>query len=201
MPDGPGESADVWRRLFPRGLELWVAESDGACAAAYAASEDDTLENRTRIVVGDQGNPTDLDRWLAESGGDFDAVIDDGGHRNSLINASFYALWPALKPGGVYFIEDLSVGRAKGFDDADFVMADVMGVWIDQLLITERLDERTWGPQPTYAATEGRRRRFPLPDDVAFVHCGPNVCALGKSRRPGIRVAFPGLDVKFRAGY
>ncbi|KAH8071710.1 hypothetical protein JL721_4212 [Aureococcus anophagefferens] len=76
MPDGPGESADVWHELFPRGLDLWVAEYDAPCVAAYETSP--LKHNATRVLVGDQGDADDLRRWARDAGGAFDAVIDDG---------------------------------------------------------------------------------------------------------------------------
>jgi hypothetical protein len=178
---------------------LWVAEYDAPCVAAYEASP--LKHNATRVLVGDQGKADDLRRWARDAGGAFDAVIDDGGHRNSLLLASFRELWRHVRDGGVYFMEDLSMGRVAAFDDTngEAVMSDVMASWIDQLLITTKWDEAYWGPQPTFDAET--RRRFPLPDDVAFISCGPNACALGKSRTPGITRPFPGLRLDFRSGY
>ena len=71
-----------------------------------------------RTVTGDQGNASVLRRWRAEmGGGGFDAVIDDGGHRNSQLAATFEAFWPEVRPGGVYFLEDLHVGYASRYED------------------------------------------------------------------------------------
>ena len=69
------------------------------------------------VLTGDQGNASTLNRWLEESGGAFDAILDDGAHTNRLIKASFDVLWPALRPGGVYFLEDLHIGRHARWDD------------------------------------------------------------------------------------
>jgi hypothetical protein len=40
-------------------------------------------------------------------GGDWDVVIDDGSHISSDIITTHSALWPHLKSGGIYEIEDL----------------------------------------------------------------------------------------------
>jgi len=44
---------------------------------------------------------------------DIDFIIDDGSHRYEDILASFKLLYPKLKPGGYYFIEDLHAGQAQ----------------------------------------------------------------------------------------
>jgi hypothetical protein len=33
-----------------------------------------------KVVTGSQSNKDDLQRWIAETGGNFDVIIDDGGH-------------------------------------------------------------------------------------------------------------------------
>ena len=65
------------------------------------------------ILVGDQGDPAVLDEWIETSGGDFDIIIDDGGHSNCQIWTSFEKLWPTVKPGGLYFIEGMHAGEKK----------------------------------------------------------------------------------------
>lgn len=42
----------------------------------------------------------------------FDYVIDDGSHRLFDQIAAFDIFWPRIKPGGVYFIEDIDGGLA-----------------------------------------------------------------------------------------
>jgi demethylmacrocin O-methyltransferase len=63
--------------------------------------------DRYTFNCGDQSSPTFWACWLADHGGDLDIVIDDGGHYNDGIITSFECLWPAVKPGGFYAIEDL----------------------------------------------------------------------------------------------
>ena len=43
------------------------------------------------------------------SGGEFDVIIDDGSHRPMHQQISLVSLYPHLKPGGQYIIEDLHV--------------------------------------------------------------------------------------------
>lgn len=70
---------------------------------------------RTRIV--DQSDVQAL-RALAREEGPFDAIIDDGAHLSDAQQLSFFVLFPALKPGGLYFIEDLHFQPASEPADA-----------------------------------------------------------------------------------
>ena len=57
---------------------------------------------------GDQQNRTFLRDVLSKTGGNFDIIIDDGGHGYEQQLASFEVLFHhGLKPGGIYFIEDI----------------------------------------------------------------------------------------------
>mmetsp|Transcript_19875 Transcript_19875/g.41824 ORF Transcript_19875/g.41824 Transcript_19875/m.41824 type:complete len:288 (-) Transcript_19875:59-922(-) len=107
MSYGPGASVKLYKALFPQ-AELWEAEIVTRCVDRYRNSE--MLEG-VNILIGDQGNYDHLDRWIEESGGNFDVVIDDGGNQDCQIWNSFEKLWPEVKPGGLYFIEDLEVSR------------------------------------------------------------------------------------------
>lgn len=49
---------------------------------------------------------------LALLAGGFDIVIDDASHDPSKTDASYHMLWPYVKPGGLYVVEDC---QASGF--------------------------------------------------------------------------------------
>lgn len=55
----------------------------------------------------DQENSTELIAFIETVGQDFDIIIDDGGHTMNQQITSFKILFPALKSGGIYVIEDL----------------------------------------------------------------------------------------------
>lgn len=62
----------------------------------------------------DQSDDTMWRCWLATHGGDLDFVCDDGSHISKDIFTTFGHLWPALKPGGFYAIEDIGVSYGSG---------------------------------------------------------------------------------------
>jgi len=182
MSYGPGASARTWREVLPQ-AELWEAELDGECVK-NAGSKLDALG--IHALVGDQGNRTTLRRWVAESGGQFNAIVDDGSHRNRDIMISFRVLWPTLLPGGVYFLEDLNTGRPKRWDDTEGkrIVSDILMSWQDQFLV------KPFGSMPVhkseanlYAAS--RRDIFPKPRDAAFIFCQDSACVIGKEPARG----------------
>ena len=198
MKKGAGLSARLWRSALPE-AELWEAEVDPVCLHHH---EKTLRHQRIRTVVGDQSNVTTLRRWLAETGGAFNAIIDDGSHENRDILTTFSVLWPSVKPGGVYFIEDLQVGRHHRYDDSEGhgVVSDVIQAWIEQLLIrrsmvppTSRRAERLDGDVSEWrhardgtllhemdARALAARNAHPLPDGVAFIFCQFEACVIGK---------------------
>lgn len=169
MPYGAGASAQVWQSLFKHG-DIWFAEFNAACAKATWSAD-----ARWSYVVGDQANETALHEWIAITGDNFDFIVDDGGHSNHQIWISFAVLFEhALKPGGVYFLEDLHVGRvdpwhAGGVPGSNgSAMIDAITDWSDQLVVGSR-----GGRRSGYA--------FKLPQNIARIDCISDMCAITKN--------------------
>ena len=70
-----------------------------------------------RIYWGvNQGNPEQLRKIVKEEfSGPLDLVIDDASHMYSLTKTSFETLFPLLRPGGIYIIEDWAWAHWKDF--------------------------------------------------------------------------------------
>jgi hypothetical protein len=71
-------------------------------------------EKRIRIFKGDQTDDSFLKSVIKEIGCP-DIIIDDGSHVNEHIIASFKHLFPYLKNGGWYVVEDLQTSYWKSF--------------------------------------------------------------------------------------
>jgi len=56
----------------------------------------------------DQGNRNQLTKWAQEIGLKFDIIIDDGAHLSKEHQTSLGVLFPLVKSGGFYVIEDLA---------------------------------------------------------------------------------------------
>lgn len=94
-PDSGGASLRMWQRYFRRGL---VHGLDIVPKTVTGP--------RIMALQGDQSDAGFLDRLGAELG-PFDVVIDDGSHLNEHVRISFHALFPHVRPGGLYVVEDL----------------------------------------------------------------------------------------------
>ena len=67
------------------------------------------MPKRVTMHVCDQNDRNELVR-IARSYGQFDLIIDDGSHQAKETRTCFDALYPFLKLGGYYVIEDWAVG-------------------------------------------------------------------------------------------
>lgn len=94
-PNVGGRSAAAWREFFTQ-AEIHVVD----------------IEHKVNTVPGVtlwKGSQDDKSflTHLHHQTGDLDVIIDDASHVSSLTIASFQILWPYLKPGGLYCVEDL----------------------------------------------------------------------------------------------
>ena len=69
--------------------------------------------DRCRILRGDMGRPDDLNAVLDVVGNDLDIVIDDASHASHDQQLALGMLFPAVRPGGFYVIEDLTFQPAS----------------------------------------------------------------------------------------
>src|SRR6185503_20962416 len=66
-----------------------------------------------RAHRGDQASRLHLNRLIERIGADFDLIVDDGGHTMEQQQVSLGFLFPQLRPGGLYVIEDLHTSFAQ----------------------------------------------------------------------------------------
>ena len=102
-----GRSHRMWLEYFPNatiyGYDIFKFGVD----EFHRLQKGNPYLDRSVMFEGDQSNVEDLNRFKSEHGGDFDMIIDDGGHTMEQMQTSLNHLWDSLKPGGVYVIEDL----------------------------------------------------------------------------------------------
>ncbi len=104
-----GFSLKTWKEYFPQGKIVGIDIVDLKHLE----------EDRVSILKGSQSDTKFLIE-LNASHGPFDIIIDDGSHYSTDIKASFYCLFPLLKSGGIYVVEDLHTNyweRSSKFPD------------------------------------------------------------------------------------
>ncbi len=94
-PAKGGESLRMWKAYFPHARIFGLDVFDKSAVE----------EDRIRVFRGSQDDPAFLEQ-VVEATGPLDIVIDDGSHRNAHVIASFEALFPRLRDGGIYAVED-----------------------------------------------------------------------------------------------
>ncbi len=72
---------------------------------------------RSSLYLADQSNVKELHDVMKQIGNPMDIIIDDGGHTMKQQITSFATLWPYLRSGGIYVIEDLHTSYWKDFYD------------------------------------------------------------------------------------
>lgn len=103
----PCASLLAWAEYFPHGevvgydLDQWDAW---------------TTHPRISTFVGDQSSVADLSRFKSEVGGSFDLIIDDGSHQTAHQCLSFAHLFPLVRSGGLYIVEDCRAETLAAFD-------------------------------------------------------------------------------------
>lgn len=93
-------------------LRLWLdyfanAQVFGLDSGLYGTLGKWPASPRCHPYKGDQGNRGQLASMLVDTGGDFDLILDDGSHTMKDQQVSLACLFPAVRPGGFYVIEDL----------------------------------------------------------------------------------------------
>lgn len=107
----------------------------------------------------------------------FDVIIDDASHISSKTIASFQLLYPHLKPGGLYVIEDLQTAydvenygenEARNNPNIPGGHTHTAMDWCKRL--ADEVNSSLFPPQHR------------LGYELAFVHFYPNICFIGKAR-------------------
>jgi|SRR6478736_3311117 len=103
-PRFPGASVRMWKEYFPY---LKFVGFDINPQSRVLESAD------THVFIGDASKPEDLLSCGNSYYDNYDIIIDDGSHRSEHIINAFHMLFPFVKPGGFYIIEDLHCQQAK----------------------------------------------------------------------------------------
>lgn len=179
-----GASAKVWKEYFWReDFRLHIAdikESSGVIG-----------DSRCSVEIGNLGEQEFLRALAARP---YDIIIDDASHRTGHQILAFEILFPAVKPGGLYIVEDIHTSfsplRDKYHSESSpcafsllvLLAAYVAGSGLDHPLMhafgtpEARIEESIWNPKllgNVACAIES----------ISFIN---HACLIEKSNHPGI---------------
>jgi hypothetical protein len=152
-PDRGGNSLLMWRSYFPN-------------ATIYGLDIHEKRLDEPRIIPlqADQSDQASIERAVADCP-PFDLIVDDGSHVASHISTSFETLFPKIKPGGLYAIEDLVFAYLHDYGGGP---PGTLGTGVD--LTKSLLDHVNVGPRP-----------------IAAVHAYPGLALIERGEAPGGR--------------
>jgi SAM-dependent methyltransferase len=139
-----GASLRMWRDYFPRGQVI---------GCDLHPDRRDHAGDRIAIEIGDCGSAAFLEN-VARSHGPFDVIVDDASHIWRHQQIAFETLFPHLKPGGIFIIEDIHTSGMERYErglggptTVEWLKAavdHVVGMPYDQEVQTDRVALKRW---------------------------------------------------------
>jgi hypothetical protein len=105
-----GASLLMWYEFFPNSM---IYSIDLGTDPLYKNVSND----RIKILIADQSDENIITNYFKNIS--FDFILDDGSHLSKHHQQSFRFLWPKLKSGGYYIIEDLDTCYNRAFRETD----------------------------------------------------------------------------------
>jgi hypothetical protein len=185
-PDGGGRGYRLYKAYAPNLMyhcvEYFNITSDILNHKHLNAEEKAYLAANT--MQGDQSKPADL-RAANERYGPFDIIIDDGGHTATNQRTTFEVMFPLLKPGGTFIVEDLQTSfheRWGGGEIGQRTRTTMVAVIKD---LIAGLHYHWWADE-----SYGQKMFVPftlranLLEWVQTVDCDREICAIRKRTQP-----------------
>lgn len=104
---GPEVGGPIDRQIVSPSVQMWLEYFPRAHIYGFDISDFSHMKHpRFTFIRGDASSPEDMDR-LGSAAAGFDIIIDDGSHASYHQQLAFKHLYPRLRAGGTYIIEDL----------------------------------------------------------------------------------------------
>jgi len=177
MVYGPGKSLYIWHEYF-EGVDrdIQFIELDAKCIEKYVANATKhNVDLNTKIYTGSQSDRAFLrDEVLKKAGGNFDMIIDDGGHSMTMQRTSIEELWVAVRPGGYYVIEDLHTSTSYDLKDSTPLTTDVIKHIVESITSTLPLDPHQITADPDLTKANYAKQ-------ILSIDCASKMCVFTKA--------------------
>lgn len=126
-----GSSMKAWREIFKNALIVGLDKEP--CAAARIGGD------RLEFHIGDQRSREDCER--AANGRQFDLIVDDACHEIDANLATFGYLWPFVRPGGIYVVEECGDAAVFCAKAPEAVLVPTQGPFggVENLIVVRKL--------------------------------------------------------------
>lgn len=172
MAYGPGHSLKLWRDLLPQ-ASISVVEVNATCMEHW---KDKVVEiGRGQVYVGSQDSDELLTAITTDAALDglYDVIVDDGSHVGQHVLKAHSKLWHALKPGGIYIVEDLQVSNSKAWTpDMSLSAVPFLHKTLDRLLCRSS-ENFVWHESAANFCQSATL-------DVVSMDCAPEICVIVK---------------------
>ena len=122
-----GGSLQLWREYFGKKAHIIGIDINPECKQFESKN--------TEIIIGDQDDSKFLKR-LSEVIKSADIIIDDGGHTTTQQIKTFNSMFPIVKEGGIYLVEDLHTNywkhRIKCFNLLSSGMTTIVNYYVSR---------------------------------------------------------------------
>jgi hypothetical protein len=173
-----GASAKLWTSYFTD-VEVHIMEYNKECALKWYQTQTPQLKLKVKLHFGDQSLESDLNRVVKEAEGfsrPFDIIVDDGGHGMKMQQVSLAVLFNFIKPGGLYFLEDLLTSYTA--PDEQPTTVDALKTLLDWMHGDPRLN-----------VSSNRYGMLQIMPDVEHMDCYAELCVFQKYSKSAY--AFP----------
>lgn len=110
-----GVSHLMWREYFPNAAIFGIDIKDYSEQSKGSGIE---------TFVADQSNRIDLKAFIDKFGGNFDVILDDGGHAMDHQQVSLGYLFRYVRSGGIFIIEDIHTSLPEMYPDPFFKVSE-----------------------------------------------------------------------------
>jgi hypothetical protein len=152
-----GGSLELWREYFGPQATIFGVDIDPECA--------NRVNEPNQVRIGSQDDAAFLVQVVEEMGAP-DIILDDGSHVSRHQLASFSILFPLLKDGGLYVIEDLHTAYWPGFYEGGYRRSNTAIGLIKQIID----DLHSWyHERPTSTPAKEEISAIHVYDSIVFV--------------------------------
>jgi len=127
-----GASVKMWREFFPN-ADITLFDPFFIIHPDVIVTPEELRDLNINVVIGNQLCKNDLKKLIKSEKEQFHIIIDDASHLSDGMQNSLAVLFPYLKKGGYYVVEDLMCAR-----DRDNRLHEV-NAWLD----SENVDQKT----------------------------------------------------------